>query len=42
MTWKKKHEFSKQMNRQLVPPIYALTLVRANNVLPQLRVKTWI
>jgi hypothetical protein len=37
-----KLEFSKQTNRQLVPPSFAFTLVRANNVLPWLTVKTWI
>jgi len=34
MTGEKKHEFNKKTNRQLVTPTYALTLVRANNVLP--------
>jgi hypothetical protein len=32
-----KHEFNEQTNRQIVPPSYAFTIVRANNILPWLR-----
>jgi hypothetical protein len=42
MTQEMKHEFSKQMKSQLVSPSYAFTLVRVNNGLPCLTVKTWI
>jgi len=42
MTQEMKHEFSNQTKKQSVPPIYALTLVRENNVLAWLTVKTWI
>jgi hypothetical protein len=37
MTQQMKHEFSKQTNKQIVPPNYAFTLVRENNVLPWLK-----